>query len=349
MLKSAGTIAGPSCDDIASQKKRAGWRVQRTASDRLRLDVAVSDGSEMFSWVGEDRFEDLSLADLVGSGATSTGAFATFLGSIFGTSDARFTYNRGSREASSTLAEFGFVVPLEKSRYSVGNKMHNGTVGYDGTFLVDTTTFNLVQLTVRAEQVPVELGVCEDTTTLDYGVIELHGFEFLLPKSARFDVTAANRNELDNHTTFSGCHEFRGESTLQFGTVDGKEQPAALKAKPQSMTIPAGLPFNIALTQSINTATAAAGDVIKAKLTSAIRDKSKTQLVAKSTALFGRIVQSERLYGVLGRSVQSLRVGFKLEGIEIDGIVHPFFAELSSIKNICLNLPVVRHKRARIW
>ncbi len=284
----------------------------------------------MFSWVGEDRFGDVSLADLVGSGATSTGAFATFLGSIFGTSDARFTYNGDSRKASATLAEFGFVVPLEKSHYSVGDKIHHATVGYSGTFLVDTATLNLVRLTVHAAQVPPELSVCDDTTTLDYGVVELHGLEFLLPKSARLDVTAANGNELDNHTTFSSCHEFRGESSLQFGAPDEAGQPAGSKADPRGVAIPAGLPLSIVLTQSINPSTAAAGDVVKAKLTSAIRDKGKMPLVAKNTPLLGRIVQSERLYGVLGTSVQSLRVGIKLEGIEIDGVVHPFFAELSS-------------------
>jgi hypothetical protein len=339
MLEPVGIIAGPSCDDIASQKKKPGWKVRRTASDRLRLDVGVSDDSEMFSWVGEDRFEDLSLADLVGTGATSTGAFATFLGAIFGTNDARFTYNRRSQKTSSTLAEFGFVMPLEKSHYIVGNKLRNATVGYEGTFLVDKTTLTLVKLTVHAVQVPAELGVCDDTTTLDYEVIQLHGSEFLLPRSARFDVTAVNGNELDNHTTFSDCHEFRGESTLQFGASEGTDKPAAANSTPRVITIPAGLPFTIALTQSINTSTAAAGDIVKAKLVSAIRDKSKVLVVARNTPVVLRILQIERLYGILGTSVQSLQLGLKLQGIEIDGIIHPFFAELTSMEKSRIKSP----------
>src|ERR1700693_4097363 len=30
MLKPAGTVPGPSCDDITSQKRRTGWKVRRT-------------------------------------------------------------------------------------------------------------------------------------------------------------------------------------------------------------------------------------------------------------------------------------------------------------------------------
>ncbi len=332
MLRATGTMAGPSCDDVASQKARKGWKLVPTATDRLRLDVMVSsNGAEVFSWVGEDRFEDRSLADLVGRGATSTGAFATFLGSIFGTNSAQFTYNRDARTASSTLAEFGFDVPLDKSHYSIGNKLHRETVAYDGTFVVDTTTATLVRLTIHAEHVPADLDVCEDTTTLDYGEHELNGFKFFLPKSTRFDVTMANGGELDNRTTFSGCHEFRGESTLQFDTSEQSQQQAAAQNAARKIVIPAGLPFTLVFTQPIDTSTAAAGDIVKAKLRNAIRDKSKTILVAKDTPLVGRIIELEKIYGAMGPAARSLRIGIKLEGIEIEGAVLPFAAELNTV------------------
>src|SRR5271169_5824070 len=61
-----------SCDEIAALRKKADWQVLKDASDRLRLDVAVATDSEMFSWAGENRFNDRGLADLVRRGATST-------------------------------------------------------------------------------------------------------------------------------------------------------------------------------------------------------------------------------------------------------------------------------------
>jgi hypothetical protein len=69
-------VPNRSCDELASRGKEPDRRVRETKSDRLRLDVAVSrDEGEMYSWVGENRFHDRSLADLVGTGVTATGSF----------------------------------------------------------------------------------------------------------------------------------------------------------------------------------------------------------------------------------------------------------------------------------
>jgi hypothetical protein len=51
------------------------------------------------------------------------------------------------------------------------------------------------------------------------------------------------------------------------------------------------------LAQSIDPSTAAAADMVKAKLTSVLRDKRKVPIAAKNTELLGRIFQIERLYG----------------------------------------------------
>jgi hypothetical protein len=82
----------------------------------------------------------------VGGGATSTGAFATFLGSIFGSNDARFTYHGTSDQQ----AEFGFAVPADNSRYTVGDRQHHTLVPYDGTFIVDTKTQSLLRFTLAS-------------------------------------------------------------------------------------------------------------------------------------------------------------------------------------------------------
>src|SRR6185312_9899923 len=54
-----------------------------SSSDRLRLDVAVKSNGEMYGWVGEGRFEDRELVDIVTDGAISTGSFTAFLTEIF--------------------------------------------------------------------------------------------------------------------------------------------------------------------------------------------------------------------------------------------------------------------------
>lgn len=326
-FKPEAKVLGRSCDDLAIRRKQADWKVRLYTSDRLRLDVAISGVSEMYSWAGEDRFRDQSLADLVGDGATSTGAFAAFLSSIFGTNAANFTYNGDVKADGRVLVEFGFRVPLENSSYRIASKLHSGIVPYDGTFLVDPNTFDLARLTVRAYQLPAELNACEDITTLNYGSVRLNDCEFLLPKNVRLQVINANGTELENRTVFSGCHEFCGESSLQFGDVPQIQQGASQITAFRAVALPAGLPVRLALTRSIDTATAAAGDPVKAELTTAIKTKNNSVLVPRGAAVTGRIVQIKRLRRA--RS-ESLTLAVKLETVEINGVPQKFDARLQS-------------------
>jgi hypothetical protein len=163
-------LRGVFCDDLANLRKHADWRVSKYTSDRLRLDVAILDRTEMFSWAGEGRFQDRSLADLVRHGATSTGAFVSFLNSIFGNDAANFTYNGDVNVNGRALAEFGFSVPLDKSQYRLEEKKYGAIVAYDGTFLVDPKTFDLLRLTVRADGVEFHrLAHCRTSTLLRLG------------------------------------------------------------------------------------------------------------------------------------------------------------------------------------
>ena len=118
-----------SCDEIAALKNKADWQIRKDTSDRLRLDVPVSEESEMFSWAGENRFHDRSLADLVRRGATSTGAFGSFLASIFGTdfetNAGNFTQNGDVNVEGRALVAFGFRVPLAKSTFRMENDAHH--------------------------------------------------------------------------------------------------------------------------------------------------------------------------------------------------------------------------------
>ena len=68
-----------------------------TTSDRLRLDVATAAAvqGEMYSWVGEGRFDDRDLMEMIHEGAISNGSFASALITIFRTEEASFTYNDG--------------------------------------------------------------------------------------------------------------------------------------------------------------------------------------------------------------------------------------------------------------
>ena len=263
-------VSGSGCGAGSSQRK-----THLMTSDRLRLDVAKSD-AEMYSWVGESRFHDRDIADVVSDGAISDGSFVAFLNDIFATDEASFTYKGETTEDGRTSAEFAFQVDRENSHYTYSDARHRLTVGYEGTFLVDPQTGDLLRLSIRATQIPADTGVCDISTTLEYRRVSLAGAEFLLPGASLLHILNSNGIVSENHTAFSNCHEFLGESTISFdppaeASVAEKRRDSEL----QSLIIPPGLAFRVALTQAIDTAVAATGDLIKLKLITPIRDGPK--------------------------------------------------------------------------
>jgi hypothetical protein len=286
-----------------------------TTSDRLRLDVTKATAVEMYSWVGESRFDDRDLLDMVHEGALSTGSFGTYLGAIFRSDDASFTYNGQESLEGRTLSEFGFRVPQEKSHYFFyGEGQHGVITGYDGTFLVDSKTGDLVRLVIHTNPLPPETALCYASSTLDYARIRLKGADFLLPRASLLRVVHADGGQSVNRTVFSSCHEFLGESTITFhpppDAAETHHGPIS-----QGLVIPKGLRFQVAFTQGIDTETAAAGDPVKAKLITPIRSGSEV-LVPTGAAVAARIVRIRQFYGSAG----AVALEVKLETVDVGGV-----------------------------
>jgi hypothetical protein len=301
---------GSACDEGHSRRS-----THLASSDRLRLDVAMASAVEMYSWAGESRFSDRDLLDIVHEGAISTGSFAAFLTGIFRTEDASFTYQGETAEAGRTVAQFGFRVPYEKSHYTYGNGQYRMLTGYDGTFLVDTKSGDLVRLDVRTSRLAPETAACYAFTTLDYGRVRIKDSDFLLPTVAHLRILKTDGGEAENRTTFSGCHEFLGESTITFDAPRGVAVDARGGQVSQAASIPPGLPFRVALAQGIETESAAAGDSIKAKLITPIKDRSKVWFPAGAT-ITARIMRIRHYYG----SASALALDLKLETVDVAGV-----------------------------
>jgi hypothetical protein len=291
-----------------------------SSSDRLRFDVSVKSTGEMYGWAGEGRFDDRELVDIVADGAIGTGSFTAFLAGIFSNEAVRFTYNGEMTQDGRPFSEFGFHVPYEKSHYYyhyfIGFADHEAVTGYDGTFLVNPQTADIVRLTIRTSQLPAETGACYSSTTLDYARIRLQGVDFLLPSLSVMRVFSRDGSVAENHTVYSSCHEFLGESTLTFGppaNIPSVEQPPGSAS--QVFVIPPQIRFRVALTQGIDTASAAAGDSIKAKLITPIRDRRKV-LIPIGAAITGRIVHIRQFYD----SSPSVSFVFKLETVDVGGV-----------------------------
>jgi hypothetical protein len=314
-----------SCARLLDQRKSPDWIVELSSSDRLHLDVAVSTGNEMYSWAGTGRFDDADLTDLVPHGAVSTGSFSSFLTMIFSTDETNFSYNAEITAGGRTFLEYGFRTPLAKSHYYFRTGSRRVAIAYDGTFLADRETLDLVRLAVHSGELPSETGACEATSTLTYGRVHLNDADFLLPSETLLRIVSSAGVEAVNRTVYTACHEFRGESVLKSELP--QDLPASNAASGKQLDVPAGLPFTVILTQDIDTSTAAAGDSIAAELATPIRDPTGTILVAKGAALTGRILRIRHNY--LPDRSWELTIG--LETLDVAGTRVPFSANAKRV------------------
>jgi len=323
------TRGGPpaySCDGLEAREK-GGHLGRLSASDRLRLDVAVAAsregfgaGGEMYSWVGENHFDDQGLFDLVRQGAISSGSFSALLAAIFGEGRASFSYNGNRTVDGRVLAEFAFRVPLEKSNYLYffSNNRRSVRTPMEGTVLVDSKTFDLVRLAIH-RTLPSEADACATSQTLDYGRVSFGDNDFLLVKESRLDILSPN-DEMENHIVYSACHEFSGESTLNFDppVESNPSFSGGGDAGAPRLAMPPDLPFQLVFLDPIETAVAAVGDPIRAKLAAAIRSSSSEVLVPAGAMVLCRIMKAQRNYGrnasfELAVKVESVVVGGKPE------------------------------------
>jgi hypothetical protein len=343
-----GTRRRRSCDDTVADVRRGGWRRSLSSADRLRLDVAVNHEiagmeNEMYSWTGENRFSERDLFDFVRGGAVSTGSFTSMLTSIFGNNAARFTYDGDSTTGGRLLSEFGFHISREKSQYLYvygPSRERNVAMAYEGTVFADPRTTELIRLRIRTEQPPEETGVCELNQDLTYGRVHMNGSDFLLPSEAQVTVIHTDGTEAQNRITYSACHEFQGESTVRYEVASGVERSVTQSpVQAASFSVPAGLQFKVVFTDRIDAATAAAGDSIRGRLKTAIRDRNEKVLVAEGTPVTGRILGISRFYPQSSRVTESrkaparapsLVITVSLETVEIGGVPQPLKATFDS-------------------
>src|SRR5262249_49272092 len=101
----AVTTPPRSCDDVLGRRKRAGAGslVKLTTTDRLRLDVTIAGGAEIYSWAGAGKFEDKEIDELVPPGAIGTGPFAATLLGIFEVRDPKFAFEGDISESGRRL------------------------------------------------------------------------------------------------------------------------------------------------------------------------------------------------------------------------------------------------------
>jgi hypothetical protein len=294
----------PSCKQLLPQTVD---QLPLFSTDRLRLEVAVIDGAEVFSWPGASKFESY-IGDVV-EGPFGTGAFGTHLMNIFDNSGAHFAYV-GERTADGRrMFEYAFHVPKEASGFRVTNS--RVVTGYGGSFQVDPANCDLVQMVIETDELPPETGMCRSTTRINYHRVRIGEGDFVLPLESQLRMSQPDKGDTNNRTTFSDCREYRAESTLRLNGDDSANATSQTVGGRTAAEISSGIHLVLELVSPIDIKSAAGGDRILAKIS-----KTSDRKQAPAGAIVsGRIILLRRL--LTGMPTAEIVIAF--DTIELNG------------------------------
>jgi hypothetical protein len=319
-------FARPSCSSLISEHNARKKKLPVEGWDRLRLEVALVEGTSVYSWVGAPRFTDDTLDKLAGSGPLGSGDFGVFLHGILNHATLVF---QGEHVANgSHVFEYSYEMPLGQSSYRV--KVPDGwaVTGYSGTLLLDPEASDLVQLVVRTDELPPVSSACQATSEVTYKRASIHERMVLVPQETRLYTITATGSESMSQTTYSNCREYSSTVKMIFGgetfSAAPGSTPASKPAPDPPIPLPAGLRFNARITTPLDADTAAAGDPLEAVLTNPMRDKKKQIIASAGALLHGRL----RIVRSWNDPFDSLQIGVQFESIEIGGRKVPLSAIL---------------------
>lgn len=297
--------------------------LQLESTDRVRLEVTVSEGHELHSWPGATRFDTRDVDDLIRNGPVSTGSFGAYLASVFDQPGVTFHFN-GERSANGkTLFEYRYQAPRSASRFEIKVDAAWRPAAYEGEIRIDPQSFELERLTIRIDEAPPGAAFCEAGATLDYQRVHIGDGEILLPRQSQLEIALQDGRQTSNITTFTNCREYQAESEIVFDAPSGAESTAAPRAGRGRVTLPIGLPVTLALAAPIDTATAAAGDPIAAKVVKPVlRPGTKEELIPAGATVHGRIRRVER--HLLPTPYFKIAIAFNR--VDVQGVLSPFVA-----------------------
>ena len=309
-----------SCAEIAAFRKDDSRDLVLQSTDRLRLDLKVSEGEEIATWAGASQFGSRNVFELIGGGAYETGIMGTFLGDIL--ENATYRFMGEETAGSSKLAAYEYRVPLQSSHYRFMAGPGWASTPYNGVLSIDPDSLEIRRLTLDTNEMPPETGGCEAITTIDYQAVKVGAGDFVLPIRSSMRMVGMGGNETRSTAVYSGCRQYHGESSIRFDdAAPSADVPAA--AAPGG-PLPAGIALSLALASPIDTDTAAAGDVFTAKLREPVRT-AKGVLVPAGASVEGRIVRMQHSL----TPPQQFTISVMLEKIEVRGVPAPLFARLS--------------------
>lgn len=250
------------CTMTVERSRRVGKRGRYELIDQLRLEVALVEGKEAYSWPGAQRFEDRELIDIVRGGAIGSGEFAGHARNVLLSGSTRLNYQGEEDLAGRPAHRFDFEVPMSESRFTMRMGQVSAAVGYRGSFWADRDTHQLRRLFLAMHEIPPQLSLDHGTVRIDYERRRLGENYFLLPAEAETSMTTDDGTESRNRTTYANCRQYSGESSLIFEEPE-ETTPAAAAAPVIDWKLPKDLRVTLRLIADLHAQKTAVGDTVE--------------------------------------------------------------------------------------
>jgi hypothetical protein len=265
--------------------------------DRIRIQVAIVDSKELYSWPGARRFEDRGLTEMVNNGFISDGDFVAMARNVFVNHTANFTFAGRQTVDGREVLRYDFEISQMQSGWQVRLRRATGVVGAKGWFEADAATLDLVRFSFAAQDLPP---FSTDKTLQElaqYGRVRLGSSEILIPLAVDLHSESFNGETHWNHITFSGCRQYTAVTSISFGEDDAVTSPAISAAQEEELqAVPSGLEIPLKLDAPIDSAHTAVGDEIVAVVSKNVRMGNET-ILPRGALVRGVIRQLDRHVG----------------------------------------------------
>ena len=268
-------------------------KMTEVMTDRLRLDVAVSDNREIYSWYGQQHFNDGSIDQLITNGPITSGGFGGFLRNIFLAAGIEFIYTGHSVVNGVPLDSFDYNVPLARSTYAIAAPQGSIIVPFNGSFTADSNTFELTSLTVEVPKVSPGSNVCYARSSIVYHMAHISGNDVLIPSHFDFKLEGIDHTVTDSQFDYRSCHAFTGESTISF-KLDNTGASAVNSLQPIAKgPIRQGINFFVQLRTPIDDRDSYTGDPVEGVLLHDMKLRHARDVIPKGSLVRGIITQLE--------------------------------------------------------
>lgn len=313
VLKMAANLSGLpnyTCTQTIERAARSNPSKRYKLLDVIRLEVALVDGTEMFAWPGETRFEDRELRDLVKTGAIGNGNFALHAKAVFQGRGVRFTYGGEAMLEGTRAIRFDYRVPQAVSGFTLRSGELEGIAGYRGSVWVDRESLDLLRLDVITTEIPGHLPVKTSSNVLEYARMPIGERSYVLPKSSEMVIVDLQGNESRNQVSMSRCRQYMGESTLIFEDAPHSEAEAV---RVTEFDVPEGIDLDVNVQEAPSLSDVAIGDPIRGVLRRPAKRKGEV-VVPKGAIVRGRVTRLQR-----GDESGVLLLGLEVNEVEFAG------------------------------